>query len=427
MKQLTRYQPSQKHREFVRQSGFDLDHPDKRHPVQNRAIERLVETVHQEQNRRRDDLLSIRKPHEHDLIRSIAWGSGLLLGSLGARDVYAAGHEFEETDQTPFFTQPIKWIDLVLEAVQSIPADTWLVALSAATVVLLFRIVILQTHQNRFFQNQTHNQTLEMRNMIAPDDEPRPKEQVEPLDSPFRWHTSCATRTGKMRSENQDRFRELSLSPFEVIQIECDGAGGHKGGAEAAELGAITIAGYLEDQANCDNPIQAMNQALTLAQQAAIDAKLEGITTTIIAWYQDDWLHFATLGDGNLAVIWPDGMVSEHLTPHHTIDEPKNRIAGFIGRGCETPPRFGSVRLEVGCQVLVMSDGAGDLFPYEDYARQRERYRELLEQPESDIAAKLLKQFEEARHPENGAYFHRDNMTLLMASLHQIESEGDVS
>lgn len=424
MKQLTRYQPSKKHREFVKQSGFDLDFPNKRFPVQNLVIERLLKSAKQVRDHRRHELLKERQSREHDLVRSITWACGLLFGGLTTQDAYAASSDFNGIYLIPVFDRVSEWIDLVLDAMQANPADAWLVGISVVSTAMLFRLVSLQ---NRLSLNKDSAQPLEAEDMTTKNEKADSKIQTNSACNPFVWRTSCATRTGKMRSENQDRFRVLNQSPNEIIQVACDGAGGHKGGAEAAELAVNTIADHLLDEANCENPVQAIKQAIAEAQQVAIEANIEGITTAIIAWYRDDWLYFATLGDGNVAVIWPDGMVSQHLTPHHTIDEPKNRIAGFIGGGCKTPPRFGSIRLETGCQVLVMSDGAGDLFPYEDYARHREKYRLLLEKPQSDIAAKLLKQFEDARHPESGAYFHRDNMTLLMASPHSNAVDGEAT
>ncbi len=37
-----------------------------------------------------------------------------------------------------------------------------------------------------------------------------------------------------------------------------------------------------------------------------VDKRLSGI----VIWLQDDWVHYATLGDGNLSIVWPDGMIS---------------------------------------------------------------------------------------------------------------------
>lgn len=59
-----------------------------------------------------------------------------------------------------------------------------------------------------------------------------------------------------------------------------------------------------------------------------------------------------------------------------------------------------------------MSDGASDLFPYEDFAQHREDYCNV-----RGLAGSILAQIEAARDPDTNAYLHHDNMTLAMARL----------
>lgn len=79
--------------------------------------------------------------------------------------------------------------------------------------------------------------------------------------------------------------------------------------------------------------------------------------------------------------------------------------------------RVGSIRLEPGCIILAMSDGASDLFNYDHFAEHRDRYRDLLKDPEIHLTGHLLKQIEEARNEKTGVYLHHDNMTLIVVVL----------
>ncbi len=123
-------------------------------------------------------------------------------------------------------------------------------------------------------------------------------------------------------------------------------------------------------------------------------------------------MHYATLGDGAITIIWPDGMVGPVQVPHHTAGQPSNIINAYIGGDCSTAPRTGSLRLETGATVLAMTDGASDLFPFEDFAPNRAEYRTVL-----GLSGALLQQLEAARDPDTEAYLHHDNMTLAMARL----------
>ncbi len=64
-----------------------------------------------------------------------------------------------------------------------------------------------------------------------------------------------------------------------------------------------------------------------------------------------------------------------------------------------------------------MSDGAGDILPIEDIALSRSRYLDIQNSRNSNLAAQILEKLEDARNPETGAYYHRDNMTLVIAAF----------
>lgn len=237
----------------------------------------------------------------------------------------------------------------------------------------------------------------------------------EPKKCPtYIWSLDAVTRKGQIREENQDCFETRDFAPDLKVAIVCDGAGGIKGGREASHTATKAINRSLED-AYCQNgdlvPDDLLH-ALDHARQVATDSDLSGVTTALVMLLKGDLIHYATLGDGAIAVIWPDGMVGHLQVPHHTAGQPSNIINAYIGKNCQVPARAGSYRLETGSIVMAMTDGASDLFPYEDFALQRDKIIDI-----RGLADHLLTKLEAARDPESGAYLHHDNMTLAMARL----------
>ncbi len=161
--------------------------------------------------------------------------------------------------------------------------------------------------------------------------------------------------------------------------------------------------------------------AITAAQAQAKQLDLPGVSTAIVVALQDDRVTYATLGDGNLALIWPDGMVSQILAPHHQAGQPSNVINAYIGRGNEAPPRTGAVRVESGTTVMAMSDGAGDLFPFNAYGLTHRDQTDAWREIGDGFADLLAAEIEAGRDEDTGAYLHSDNMTIAMAHLERME------
>ena len=233
------------------------------------------------------------------------------------------------------------------------------------------------------------------------------------------WNMDGATLTGKVRSENQDAFSIWQESPNYAFAVLCDGMGGHSGGREASETAVEVIQSVIRDLVGADIP--AKDQLLLAVDEvrAIFDKEnLEGMTTAILVIFDGDYIHYATLGDGALVAVFPDGMVTQIQTPHHMLGQPENVITAYIGQGCDLAPRIGSLRVEAGTTVLCMSDGASELFPYDDFAVDHVSYADYLKRQNSpSLTHHLLERIEEARDPETGAYLHHDNMTLVMAHM----------
>lgn len=263
--------------------------------------------------------------------------------------------------------------------------------------------------------------TMDIDDPITIDAIPSEMHAVE-ISSPYVWHVHGASRVGKVRSENQDAFVYIQESPSQWFLAVYDGAGGIKGGREAAQSATDVCRHVMEETTDSDlSSEERLLLAISEARHVAESTEQMGITTAILAYVDGNTLTYATLGDGGLSAVWPDGMISHLLVPHHILGQPDNIIAGYIGKGCEVPPRTGSVKLEPGTTLMLMSDGASDLFPYDDFAQKRAEFGEFLKSDDNQLSDHLLKQTEEARDSETNAYLHSDNMTLVMAYM----SEAD--
>ena len=240
--------------------------------------------------------------------------------------------------------------------------------------------------------------------------------------SPLRL--SCATRTGLVRSENQDAIQGVRFDAKTVGVVLCDGAGGVAGGRQAAQSAVAVISGELHAvwQRKQKLRIADLETAIQTARDKARQQNLSGVTTALLAVVQNNTLIYASLGDGAISLLWPDGMVNHLQALHHTAGQPSNIINAYIGDGCAVPPRVGWQRLESKSTVMLMSDGAADLFPFEDYALKRDQHSEAWRKKGIGYADQLLQQLESARD-EQGAYLHHDNMSLGLIAY---EEQADV-
>ena len=248
------------------------------------------------------------------------------------------------------------------------------------------------------------------------------EDTTKSIPSPLRL--SCATRTGRVRSENQDAIQDLRFDAKTVGVVLCDGAGGVVGGRQAAQNAVAVISGELHAvwQRKQRLRIADLETAIQTARDKARQQNLSGVTTALLAVVQNNTLIYASLGDGAISLLWPDGMVNHLQALHHTAGQPSNIINAYIGDGCDVAPRVGWQRLESNSTVMLMSDGAADLFPFEDYALKRTEHHEAWLKQGEDYADQLLQQLELARD-EQGAYLHHDNMSLGLIAY---EEQADV-
>ncbi len=448
---LFKYQISSHHEADVRASGFDVHDPDRRHPVRPHPLKKALETARSAKDPRVQALLKSREKAGRVLSRVFG---GVLLFGLIAWPVNAFAcpdHPglcdpveqqitvaFDHKKKDPLV--PVLMPKSSLDLPPNVRDPIWLFVLLTALVGLKVLALLLHACSSRIFKQETSDMpnpqlTLPISHNLpvtkVPEKTPlnylTPPESEIGSDPGYNWQVKGASRTGKSRQENQDAFAIGKHAGGNNSFVLCDGAGGHEGGREASHRGVEEILPLLEacsGKTMFINPFRRLEHAINRARFSALNEEREGITTAILCELEGNWLYYATLGDGALSVVWPDGMVSDLLTPHHILGQPSNIIGAYIGDDCQIPARMGAVRLEAGCMVLAMSDGASDIFGYEHFAEKRDQYRELFLSGDIDLPDELLVQVENARDPDSGAYLHHDNMTLIVALLTREESDN---
>ena len=415
MSHLTHLPPSDGHRKAVRRSGFDLDDPHRRHPVRNAVLERLRNPASRSHDPRADQLLRARKGHVPSHVRG--WAATLIgAAAVGWSDTAFAFDLKDAPSSAERAGGGWSFPNLLAAG-----GPAWAFVAMGLIVVVFLILLYLQSRLARLLRKAAPMDT-----QMTLFNDPAARSEVRANWRDWRPRTLLridgASRTGQVRTENQDAFAHWIRDPLTGVMVLCDGAGGMKGGKQAAESAVAAIMAHLKrglgDPAAGPSDRLLLN-AIEEARAASSEQRLGGVTTAIVASMCDGQLTYATLGDGALAVVWPDGMVTQLLAPHHTAGAPSNIINAYIGDGCRIAPRVGSVRLEAGCTVLLMSDGASDLFPFDAFGLSHVQQVDAWRCGEG-FAGRLLRELEAARDAETGEWLHHDNMTLVAAHLERM-------
>lgn len=406
----------------LKSHGFCLDNPDHRYPTSNPFPSQIISLAIRSGLDQKALLLADRKGRDDpDRSRVLPW----LITGLGwsAWPKEAAAHDHHPPSLA--LTEPPS-----LEVLPPVVPTVWEQALvwlgqmdfaapewSLALLSGLFMTQAVGIFQRRALLRASTARVEATQPDLFPETLADKSEDADVPRQPWRWQIDAATRQGQVREENQDALNVLQFSDDIAVLMVCDGAGGIGGGREASQSAVAAIAAELNAIWNAEQTLTLHNleRAITRARKAAEEDQLPGVTTALLVLLHGDMIHTATLGDGAVAVIWPDGMVGLVQVPHHTLGRPSNEIGAYIGGDCHAPARLSSHRLEPGCFVFVMTDGASDLFTFEDFAAARHMY-----QVTTGIADAVLAHLEAAKDPESGAWLHSDNMTLAIAQL----SEG---
>lgn len=403
----------------LKKHGFDFDNPDRRHSTKHPFPSQVLSVAARSGLDQKALLLADRMGRAGpDRSRLLPWITTALGWSAWPKDAAAHDHHpnwypvadnpVVETPQTvvlALWEQTLLWL-----AQLDFTAPEWSLALLSGLLI---------TQVTGVFQRRAIFRATTARfETLQPDLFPETLQEPAPLvDEPLpsqQWKVDAATRQGQVRDENQDALAVLTFSDNVAVLVICDGAGGIGGGREASQSAVTAIEAELRsvwtDRASLVP--SDLELAIASARRRAAENKLPGVTTALLVLLDGDMIHTATLGDGAVAVIWPDGMVGPVQVPHHTLGRPSNEIGAYIGGDCDSPPRLSSHRLELGCFVLAMTDGASDLFTFKDFAATRHQY-----QVAPGLADAVLAHLESAKDPDTGGWLHSDNMTLAIAQL----------
>ena len=403
----------------LKSQGFCLDDPDRRYPTKNPLPSQVLSIAARSGLDQKALLLADRKGRDGpDRSRLLPWITTALGWSAWPKE--AAAHDHHPNWQ-PVADNPV--VEIPQTVAPSLWDQTllWLAQLDFAapewSLALLSGLLITQVtgvFQRRAILRATTARFETVQPDLFPETLPDTVNQADEPVQTWQWKVDAATRQGQVRDENQDALKVLKLSDAVAVLVVCDGAGGIGGGREASQSAVTAIEAELRslwtDKASLVP--SDLELAIGSARQRAAENKLPGVTTALLVLLEGDTIHTATLGDGAVAVIWPDGMVGPVQVPHHTLGRPSNEIGAYIGGDCEVPPRLSSHRLEHGCFVLAMTDGASDLFTFEDFAATRYQY-----QVAPGLADAVLAHLEAAKDPDTGGWLHSDNMTLAIAQL----------
>ena len=416
MKDLSRYQSSTAFKaRYSDRTGFDLDDPDRRVPVRGHDLAITLTPQLPGRKGKAEQLLHDRlRSGKKDRARALTWLTPLG-GLIGwPEQLQAHDHHPPLSIVSGTMTDQVgtTWINDLLGFLGQIDFSqpSYGVALGGA-LLMTQTVAILQ---RRAFMNSVAAQIETRQPDFFPETLPSDTNSAIETRPTFAWESDASTRQGQIREENQDAVLVLRFTDGSLVIIVCDGAGGLEGGREASQTAIAAIGTDLQrcwDETGNLSP-EDLTRAIAAAREEVEGRRLPGVTTALVVLLQGDRMSYATLGDGGVAVVWPDGMVGQVQVPHHTAGMPSNIINAYIGQGCVVPPRIGTLQLELGAIVMVMSDGASDLFPFEDFALNHDRYPSLL-----GLADILLMTLEEARDPDSGGYLHSDNLTLALARL----------
>lgn len=411
MSSLVKFPIDQAFRFRLQRIGFDIDIPDRRFRTHNDFPQKILNLKRRNTDQKAQPLLKDRTTSGRDgRARMIPWLATGIAGVSLPDPAFAHDHHPSLLEIVPrsLPETPAPWFAELMQFDFSDPL--WGLSLGAA-LLLTQTMAVFQRRallKSRICQSTAFPEPGAFPETNAVESQSHEPAQISPT---WKWSIDAHTRTGRVRSENQDALAVLRHAEDRAVLVVCDGAGGVGGGREASQSAKAAIEKHLQ-QITGSVGISDLEDAIAAARCRSQDKDLEGVTTALVAALDGNIMHYATLGDGALVVIWPDGMIGQVQIPHHTAGQPSNVIDAYIGGNCTVAPRVGSLRLEAGCLVMVMSDGVSDLLTFEDFANRRNELTDI-----TGMSSAVVQQLEDARDPDTGGFLHSDNMTLALARL----------
>ena len=191
---------------------------------------------------------------------------------------------------------------------------------------------------------------------------------------------STITNIGKIRSENEDSFSNVSLGDLDFF-IVADGMGGHSKGDVASKLAAKLFVKYIKeaDINSYESYIKLQEEAIIYANQEIYKLSLEegdirmGTTVVCLCIDHKDQVYYLThLGDSRAYIYRNDSLTQ--LTRDHSLvndlldsgslteDEAENfinksAITRAVGTEEKVIPDSKSLPMEDGDIILMVTDG----------------------------------------------------------------------
>ncbi|MCD8345042.1 MAG: Stp1/IreP family PP2C-type Ser/Thr phosphatase [Oscillospiraceae bacterium] len=236
------------------------------------------------------------------------------------------------------------------------------------------------------------------------------------------------TDIGKLRLENQDKFRVCVIDDDTVFAVVCDGMGGAASGGLASEMTSNAVYERIRLSYRTDMEPKSVKSLLVSAVEAANaivynksieDKSNAGMgTTCVTALVHKNLLSITSVGDSRAYLIDKTGIIQ--ITNDHTAVEMlhargiisememkthkmKNVITRAVGVDKTVEPDYFEVDLNGGEYVLICTDGLTNLVTDEDI------YAMVYKQPIEHAVNELI----------NTANAHggKDNITAVLISV----------
>ncbi len=236
------------------------------------------------------------------------------------------------------------------------------------------------------------------------------------------------TDIGKLREENQDKFRICAIDDETVFAVVCDGMGGAASGGLASEMTSNAIYERVQLSYRSDMEPKSVKSLLIASVEAAnaivYNKSLEdehdaGMGTTCVAvLVHKNLLSIASVGDSRaylmdshgiaqitndhtvVEYLYSNGMISEDEMRNHKM---KNVITRAVGVDKSVETDYFELDLSGGEYILVCTDGLTN------YLTDKQIYEIAYKQPIEHAVNELI----DAANSRGG----KDNITAVLISV----------
>ncbi|MCD7890015.1 MAG: Stp1/IreP family PP2C-type Ser/Thr phosphatase [Oscillospiraceae bacterium] len=236
------------------------------------------------------------------------------------------------------------------------------------------------------------------------------------------------TDIGKLRTENQDKFRICVIDDETVFSVVCDGMGGAASGGLASEMTSNAIYERIQLSYRSDMEPKSVKSLLVSAVEAANaivynkaveDPSNAGMGTTCVsALVHKNLLSITSVGDSRaylmddkgikqitndhtvVEYLFSNGMISEDEMKKHKM---KNVITRAVGVDKIVEPDYFEVDLTGGEYILICTDGLTN------YLTKEQIYEMAYKQPIEHAVNELI----DTANARGG----KDNITAVLISV----------